>query len=68
MKILATMFEVFSSDIVQIFKCFALERLNFSCQTIHTKMKGRLNFNPGLVLITLLTTIGMHVAQTFGYV
>ena len=64
MEILATMFEVFSSDIVQILKCFALERLNFSCQTIHTKMKGRLNFNPGLVLIALLTTVPCNICDT----
>ena len=40
------MFENFCSDIIQTIKCIALH-----CQVEHTKINGRLNFNPGLVLI-----------------
>ena len=45
------MFENFCSDI-QTMKCFALESFNLSCQAEHTKINSRLNFNPGLALIT----------------
>ena len=51
------MFENFSSDIIQTMKCFALESFNLSCtceatEAEHTKINSRLNFNPGLALIT----------------
>ena len=43
----------FCSDIIQIMKCFALERQNFnlSCQAERTKINSRSDFNPGLALI-----------------
>ena len=37
-------------------KCFALESFNLTCQAEHTKINSRLNFNPGLALITFWTT------------
>ena len=50
------MFENFYSDIIETMKCFALESFNLSCQAEHTKINSRLNFNPGLALITFWTT------------
>ena len=50
------MLENFCSDIIQTMKCFALERFNLSCQSEHTKINSRLNFNPGLALIAFWTT------------
>ena len=50
------MFENFCSDIIETMKCFALERFNLSCQAEHTKINSRLNFNPGLALVTFWTT------------
>ena len=50
------MFENFCSDIIQTMKCFALESFNLSCQVEHTKIKSRLNVNPGLALIAIWTT------------
>ena len=46
------MFENFFSDSIQTMKGFALESFNLSCQAEHTKINSRLNFNPGLALIT----------------
>ena len=31
--------------IIKIMKCFALKSFNLSCQTEHTKINNRLNFN-----------------------
>ena len=45
------MLEHFCSDIIQTMKCFALERFKLSCESEHTKINSRLNFNPGLALI-----------------
>ena len=45
------MLENFCSDVIQTMKCFALERFNLSCESEHTKINSRLNFNPGLALI-----------------
>ena len=50
------MFENFCPDIIETMKCFALESFNLSCQAEHTKINSRLNFNPGLALITFWTT------------
>ena len=50
-------FKVFlNSDIEQMLKCFVLESSSLSCQTEHGKIIGQLNFNPGLALISILTT------------
>ena len=46
------MFENFCSDIIETMKCFALERFDISSRAEHTKINSRLNFNPGLALIT----------------
>ena len=50
------MFENFCSDIMETMKCLALESFNLSCQAELTKINSRLNFNPGLALITFWTT------------
>ena len=50
------MFENLCSDIIQTMKCFALESFSLSCQAEHTKINSRLNFNPGLALISFWTT------------
>ena len=46
------MFENFCSDIIETMKYFAKESFNLRCQAEHTKINSRLNFNPGLALIT----------------
>ena len=58
------MFEIFCSDIIQTMKCFALESFNLSCQAEHTKINSRLNFNPGLALITFWTTGPCTICST----